>query len=119
MRDLARKMTGVNSAELGQTLIETLVALVILGMVAIISLSGLAIASKSVIVSQQRVTAENLAKSQMEYIKKQDYETTGNYLQINIAPELKDQGCSINSPYPVAIIEDGLQKVKVVIQERC
>ena len=89
MRDLARKMTGVNSAELGQTLIETLVALVILGMVAIIFLSGLAIASKSVIVSQQRVTAENLAKSQMEYIKKQDYETTGNYLQINIAPRIE------------------------------
>ena len=114
MRDLARKMTGLNSAELGQTLIETLVALVILGMVAIIFLSGLAIASKSVIVSEERVTAENLAKSQMENIKKQNYKHSGSYSKIYIAPELQAQGYDIELP-AVEPVGSGLQKVTVVV----
>jgi len=56
------------------TLVETLVALAIFGLVAGVFLGGLYVSSKSVMVSQERVAAESLAKSQMEYIKSQDYD---------------------------------------------
>jgi len=59
--------------EKGLTLIEVLVALGILASVAVVFLLGMSTSSKSVIVSQERVTVERLAKSEMEYIKSYTY----------------------------------------------
>lgn len=59
--------------ERGIGLIEVLVALAILGIVAAAFLSGLATASKAVLIADVRTTAESLARSQMEHIKNQEY----------------------------------------------
>lgn len=56
------------------TLIEVLVALGIVGAVAVTFLLGMSTSSKAVMVSQERVTADNLAKSQMENITKWEYD---------------------------------------------
>lgn len=56
------------------TLIEVLVALGIVGAVAVTFLLGMSTSSKAVMVSQERVTVDNLAKSQMENIKKWEYD---------------------------------------------
>ena len=64
--------------ERGMTLIETLVAVAILGAVGVVFLSGLAVSSKAVMVSQERVAAESLAKSQMEYVKSSTYDTSSS-----------------------------------------
>ena len=63
-------------SEKGIGLIEVLIALAILGLVAAAFLSGLATASKALIVADERTTAESLARSQMEYVKSQDYSNT-------------------------------------------
>jgi len=63
----------VRNGEIGASLIETLVALAILGIIAIAFLSGLATASEATAITDERGTAESLARSQMEYVKSQGY----------------------------------------------
>jgi len=69
---LKRRLISGNN-ELGMTLVEILVALAILGITAVAFLSGAATALKAVIITQERVAAESLAKSEIEYIKSLDY----------------------------------------------
>lgn len=105
------------------TLVETLVALAIFGLVAGVFLAGLYVSSKSVMVSQERVAAESLAKSQMESIKAQDYVVDAtSYPKITIPQDLVDQG------YDMVIAadcldpdddgfgdDDGLQEITVTV----
>jgi prepilin-type N-terminal cleavage/methylation domain-containing protein len=62
----------------GMTLIEVLIALAIMGLVAIVFLGGMQASYTSNTVNQQRVVAEDLAKSQLEYVKGQTYDPTNN-----------------------------------------
>lgn len=57
----------------GFTLVEVIIALALLGVIAIAYLGGLATASSAILISDERTTAESLARSQMEYVKNQDY----------------------------------------------
>ena len=59
--------------ERGFSIIEVLVALALLGIIAVAFLGGLATASKAMIIADERATTESLARSQMEYVKSQDY----------------------------------------------
>jgi prepilin-type N-terminal cleavage/methylation domain-containing protein len=60
--------------ERGMTLIEVLIALAILAAVGVVFLLGMTISSKGVMVSQERVAAESLAKSELEYVKSVTYQ---------------------------------------------
>jgi len=53
----------------GVTLLETLVALAILGVISVAFLSGLATTSRAAAVADRLVAAESLARSQMESVK--------------------------------------------------
>ena len=55
--------------EKGTTLIETLVALAVLGLVAVAFLSGTATMSRATMINDRQETAQSLAQSQMEYVK--------------------------------------------------
>jgi len=57
----------------GVTLIEVLIAVAILGLVAVAFLSALATASTAIIIADERSTAESLARSELEYVKSQDF----------------------------------------------
>ncbi len=59
--------------EKGLTLIEVITALAILGMIGLAFLGALSTASNAVVITDERATAESLARTQMEYIKSQDY----------------------------------------------
>ena len=59
----------------GFTLIEVLIALAILGIVAVALLIGLAIASTALILADEKTTAESLARSELEYVKSQPFST--------------------------------------------
>ena len=59
--------------EKGMSLIEVLIALAILGIVAAAFLSGLATASRALIIADERTTAESLARTEMEYVKSCKY----------------------------------------------
>ena len=57
----------------GVTLIEVLLALFIMGVVAIVFLSGLTVAARAVLIADVRTTAESLARAQMESVKAEEY----------------------------------------------
>ncbi|HEY4712142.1 MAG TPA: type II secretion system protein [Dehalococcoidia bacterium] len=57
----------------GFSLIEVLIAIVLIGIVAIAILSALSTISTTLVVADERTTAESLARRQMEYVKNQVY----------------------------------------------
>ncbi len=66
--------------EKGFALIEVVIAMAIMGIVAAGFLAALSTASKTVILADERTTAESLARSQMEYDKKQFYIGAPDYI---------------------------------------
>ena len=59
----------------GVGLVETLVAVAILGVTLVTLLAAISTGSIGVATTEERVTAENLARSQLEYAKSQSYLT--------------------------------------------
>jgi len=117
-------------SQTGFTFIETLIGLSLLGIVAVGFLSGLATTFKAVEVSQERMISESLAKSQLEYIKVQDYvqaavynpdDPDKCYKLIDIPDDLVGKGYDIQINPPQTIISPygemfELQSVTVVIK---
>ena len=79
----------------GQTLIEVLIAIAILGVVAVAFLTALTTASGSLIIADEHTTAESLARSQQEYVKSQDYDASNNPPQYSIDPSIIPDGYSV------------------------
>jgi len=75
----------------GFTLIEVVIAMGLLGIIGVAVLTALSYASTMLIVADRRATAESVAKTQMEYVKSQDYVPApnggaGNYSIIGDIP---------------------------------
>jgi prepilin-type N-terminal cleavage/methylation domain-containing protein len=66
-------------SERGVSLIEVIIAVAILGIISAAFLGALSTASKAMFVADERATAESLARSQMEYVKNQEYDADWNY----------------------------------------
>ena len=109
--------------ECGISLIESLTAMAILGIVAILFLTGMSTSSKAIMVSQNRVVVESLAKSQLEYIRNQEYDVDNNPPLYTELP-----ADDIPANYAVTITaerldpvddgtenDDGLQKITIVV----
>ena len=71
----------------GLTLIEVLIAIAILGMIAVPFLTALSTSSRGIIIADERTTAESLVRSEMEYIKNSPYNSTGFSYQIPATPD--------------------------------
>jgi len=116
-------------SEKGFALIEILVALALMGITAVGLLSGLATTFRAGTISQERVVAESLAKSQWEYIRAQDYIPTADYdpddpekrYQLIAIPDelvVKDYDVEIDPPEAIIGPDGGefeLQSITVVI----
>ena len=74
---------GVIKRNEGLTLIEVLIALAIFGFMGIVALSGLGTSLLANQVNREKITADYLAKSQLEYVKSQTYKSTGSYSTTN------------------------------------
>ena len=109
--------------EHGLTLIETLVALAILGAIAAVFITSLTTSIQSAAVSQERVAAESLAKSEMEFVKNSEYDYTNNPPVYIVDPNL-----AIPAGYSISVTaerldpeedglddDDGVQKITVTI----
>jgi len=74
----------------GMTLIEVLIALGIIAAVAVTFLAGMSASSSRVIINSENITAESLAKTQMEYVKRQPYDAIGTpeYAELVLDPDL-------------------------------
>ncbi len=60
----------------GLTLIETLIAVAIVGITAVIFINSMSTSSRIVVSVDENETAKNLAEYQMEYIKNQEYSSS-------------------------------------------
>ena len=89
------------------------VALAVLGTIAVCFLSGLVTTSKAAFTADEQATAQSLARSQMEWIKNASYNATG-YSSARI-PGSKDYiNYSANiTAEPLHDPDDGIQKITV------
>ena len=117
IRVLASELTALLKKNCGFTLLETLVAMCIFGLVAVIFLMGLSISSRAVMLSQDRVSAESIAKSQMEDTKARAYVAEADaYPEITLSQDLIEQGYGINvDAEPLDSPDEGLQKITIDI----
>jgi prepilin-type N-terminal cleavage/methylation domain-containing protein len=107
-----------HNAERGMTLIEVLVALGILAAVAGIFLAAISTSSKAVMVGQVQVSAEGLAKSQMESIQQQNYREDQLYDKLTQIPARYDTQIAVELLDPrqdQAGDDQGLQKIIVTV----
>ena len=112
---ITRKLKG---NEAGVSLIETAVALAILGLIAVAFISGLATAAKATIIADEQATAESLARSQMEYVKTLDYVYDTTQYSPAPIPDGEDySGYSVMiDAEPLHDTDDGIQKITVTIK---
>ena len=107
--------------EKGFALIEVIIAIALLGIIGIAFLGALSTASKALFLADERATAESLARSQMEYVKIQDYAATNDPPQYSLLSNIPDN-------YTIAITperldpngdgtgnDDGIQKITVTV----
>ena len=67
------RLKKLNRNQKGLTLIEVLIAIAILGMIAVPFLTALSTSSRALIIADERTTAESLVRSEIEYVRSQDY----------------------------------------------
>ncbi len=112
-----RRLSTFIHGESGITLLETVIAVAILGTIAVTFLSGVATSSKGVYTADEQATAESLARSQMEWAKNASY--SYNATSYSTAPILttKDYiNYSANiTAEPLHELDDGIQKITVTI----
>ena len=114
----------------GLSFVEILVGLAIMAVITTAYISGLTTTFNGIEVSQERVTAESLAKSQIEYLKVQEHvmvadynpdDPANRYELIDIPADLLSAGYSMEITTPQIILsspETGfeLQSVNITVK---
>ena len=100
------------SGQKGTTLIEVLIAIALLGMIAVPFLTALSTSSRALIIADERTTAESLVRSQMEYVKSQEYDANGTYAEIADADIPVGYDVYLN----VTELVPGLQNITVTVE---
>ncbi len=103
--------------ESGTTLIETVVALAILGTIAVTFLNGVITTSEAAFTTDERSTAESLAQSQMEWALNAGYTDEATWYPPAPIPASKDYtNYSANiTAEPLNNPDDGIQKITVTV----
>ena len=114
-----RQLLKLNTkkAESGIALLEVLVAVGLLGIVAVVFLSGVATTTKANVINDEQATAESLARTQMDYIKGLTYvpqATTYTPKAIPTGGDFDNYTASIVAQ-PLNSPDDGIQKIIVTI----
>ena len=96
--------------EKGFTLIEVIISIALVGVISIAFLSSLSTASRAVFIGDERTNAESLARSQMEYVKNNDY--ADNY-SASIPQDYLDAGYS--ATIVTSELKEDLQQITVTV----
>lgn len=83
--DKVRKICTGNSK--GVSLIEVLIALAILGIIAVAFLGGLSTAYRAVVIASEQTNVESLTRSELEYVKNSPYWEFGFSYEIPATPD--------------------------------
>ena len=104
--------------EKGFTFIEVIIAITLLGIIGLAFLGALSTASKALFVADERATAESLARSHMEYVKKQNYDESDNQAyEQSYVPVTGYPGYEIKvDAEPLRTPDDGIQKITVTVK---
>ena len=114
----------------GVALLEILVGLALLGIIGVALINGMTSTFNAIGISQEKVAAESLAKSQIEYLKVQDYiyvadynpaSPVTSYELITVPSDLAAAGYSVNMSTPETVIdalEGGFELQSVTITVR-
>ena len=115
---IARKSKISGGNEAGVTLLETLVALALLGIIAAVFLSGLGTTAKASLVIDKQTTAGSLARSQMEYVKTVGYVDEATEYTAAPIPSSEDYAnYSVSiAAEPLNNPDDGIQKITVTVK---
>ncbi len=107
-----------SAGEAGFALLETLLALALLGTVGAAYLSGLATTSRAVIVADEQSTGGSLAETEMEWVKKADYVPGATTYSAAPIPGGSDYtGYSVNiTAVSLRIPDDGIQQITVTVK---
>jgi type II secretion system protein I len=116
-RRLWAAFRSVLKHEQGFNLVEVLVALMILAAVAATFLMSVSTSSKAVMVGHDQVSAEGLAKSQMESIQQQNYSASGTYTHITgLTGYNVDFTVQRLDPQQLhTVADEGLQKITITV----
>ena len=104
----------------GLSMLEVVIAIGLLGIIAVSILTALLTASAALVIADRRATAESLARTQMEYVKDNssnpyDYNDPQSYEQDNVE-SIDYPGCFISvSAEPLHSPDDGIQLITVTI----
>jgi type II secretory pathway pseudopilin PulG len=112
------------NGERGLTLVEVLLAVGILAAVGATFVGAMATSSRATMIEHDQVTGEGLAKSQMEYIKRQDYRVDLQYNIITLSQNEIDAGYEIDISRSAPMNprgdsthnDDGLQKIIIDVK---
>jgi len=106
-----RKVKGWVQDQRGVGLVESLVAVAILGVAVVAFIMALSSGAVAVREGNQQVVAQSLVRTQLEYIKSSDYDTT--YSTVD-APEGYTISVEVDS-IPEAGVYTDIQKITVAI----
>ncbi len=114
---LFRKPRILTCRESGVTLLETVVALAILGTIAVTFLGGLVTTSRAAFTVDERATAESLAQSQMEWAQNADYVYSATEYSPAPIPSSKDyiDYAAAIAAEPLDSPDAGIQKITVTV----
>jgi type II secretory pathway pseudopilin PulG len=113
-----RRLAIFKRREAGTTFLETVVALAILGTIAVTFLSGLATTSQAAFIADEQSTAKSLAQSQIEWTKNANYIYSATEYSPAPIPGGKDYiDYSVNiTAQPLHSPDDGIQKITVIVK---
>jgi prepilin-type N-terminal cleavage/methylation domain-containing protein len=109
--------------EKGFNLMEVALAMVLMGGLAVLYLGYLATGSRAIFIADERATAESLARTQMEYVRQQDYDA-----DLDHDPPIYDTIPNIPDGFEISVNaerlnpkddgednDDGIQSITVVV----
>jgi len=108
----SRARKAFQGSSRGFTMVEVVIAIALIGAIAVTILSGLSTASLALIITDERATAESLARSQLEYAKNQDYKKADPGDEVTYLPI---PGTSIPDGYTICSVNRVGQTVASVI----
>lgn len=113
-----RKLSISADQESGISLIEAVVALAILGVIAVSFINGMTGASEANFIADEQTTAESLARSQMEQVRTADYVYGATAYPPAPIPGGGDyiNYSAVITAEPLNNPDDGIQKITVTIK---